>query len=185
MCIPILPLCVCGPASSYLWEDRAACDVNTLLLTLNKWYHLKFHSKGMVVIEAIHRTTKALPPSKLNVRMTSKRCQNVRSIHSKDILWISSSTELCDGYLRRDQASNENELCYFTKTGCCIDVLMGMEEGQLKEDGKWQGKWKHEGKDKGWKSKGGGGELWSRNKERDKDSSRPIDTSFFLINFSR
>lgn len=54
----------------------APCDPNTLLLTWNKWYHLKFHSKGMVVIEAIHRTTKALPPSKANSWMTFKRCQN-------------------------------------------------------------------------------------------------------------
>lgn len=45
--------------------------------TPNKWYRLKFHSEGMVVIEAIHGTTKALPPSKLNIWMTFKRCQNV------------------------------------------------------------------------------------------------------------
>ena len=38
---------------------------------------VKFHFKGMVVIEAIHRTTKALPLSKLNIQTTFKRCQNV------------------------------------------------------------------------------------------------------------
>lgn len=61
------PVC-CGAVSLVFRENCGSLRSKHIAAsTPNKWYRLKFHSEGMVVIEAIHRTTKALPPSKLNI----------------------------------------------------------------------------------------------------------------------
>lgn len=67
MCTRQITSCVCGAVSPVLGRTMAPWDPDTLLLTPNKWYHLKFLSEEMVVIEAIHGITRALPPSKSNI----------------------------------------------------------------------------------------------------------------------
>lgn len=60
---------VCWGAVSLVFRENCGSlrSKHIAASTPNKWYRLKFHSEGMVVIEAIHGTTKALPPSKLNI----------------------------------------------------------------------------------------------------------------------
>lgn len=62
------PVC-CGAVSLGVFRENCGSlrSKHIAASTPNKWYRLTFHSEGMVVIEAIHGTTKALPPSKLNI----------------------------------------------------------------------------------------------------------------------
>lgn len=63
----LFPVC-CGAVPLVLGENCGSFRSKHIAAsTPNKWYRLKFHSEGMVVIEAIHGTTNALPPSKLNI----------------------------------------------------------------------------------------------------------------------
>lgn len=49
-------------------------------------------------------------------------------------------TALWDGYSRRDQDSNENEVCCFINTGYHGRFLMRIQEGQFRGDRKLSGK---------------------------------------------